>query len=233
MEKVKEFFKNNKIAVTIIIAVLLIAIIAVAIVLVQKNGEKKKEEQKNEAIKTAINDYMVAFNELDKNKMLAAVDSKAACAWANCEGDTSRFKEQYDKVTDEDKKTYEDNNISSRVEMLKSFYDNYLDYHKVELVSIEETKDIDGVEGLSKTTAKIKEMYSYDGQEQTQEQSVYFYIYNGKVVSMEEVTADGENVEENDMDTKDIDNDKEKDTKDKKDTKDNKEDKKDEKKPAA
>ena len=50
---------------------------------------------------------------------------------------------------------------------------------------------------------------------------------------MEEVTADGENVEENDMDTKDIDNDKEKDTKDKKDTKDNKEDKKDEKKPAA
>jgi len=42
-----------------------------------------------------------------------------------------------------------------------------------------------------------------------------------------------ENVEENDMDTKDIDNDKEKDTKDKKDTKDNKEEKKDEKKPAA
>lgn len=232
MEKVKEFFKNNKIAVTIIIAVLLIAIIAVAIVLVQKNGEKKKEEQKNEAIKTAINDYMIAFNELDKNKMLSAVDSKAACAWANCEADTSRFKEQYDKVTDEDKKTYEENNITSRVEMLKSFYDNYLDYHKVELVSIEETKDIDGVEGLSKSTAKIKEVYSYDGQEQTQEQSVYFYIYNGKVVSMEEVTADGENVDEIDDSIKDVEKDKE-DTKDVDNKEDKKDDKKDEEKPAA
>ena len=187
MEKGQEFFKNNKIAVTIISIVLLIAIVAVAVVLVQKNSEKKKEEEKNESIKNAISDYVVAYNELDKDKMLAAIDSKAACAWANCEADTTKFKEQYDKVTDEDKKSYENNNIVSKVEMLKTFYDTYLDYHKMELGEIKDTKDIDGVDGLVKSTATIKESYSYDGQEQASEQQVYFYIYNGKIVSMEEV----------------------------------------------
>lgn len=202
MEKVKEFFKNNKIAVTIITVVLLIAIIAVAVVLIQKNSEKKKEEEKNESIKNAISDYVVAYNELDKDKMLAAIDSKAACAWANCEADTTKFKEQYDKVTDEDKKSYEDNNIVSRVEMLKTFYETYLDYHKMELASIKDTKDIEGVDGLLKSTATIKESYSYDGQEQQSEQEVYFYIYNGKIVSMEEASKEDESNKSTDEENK-------------------------------
>ena len=81
----------------------------------------------------------------------------------------------------------------------------------MELGEIKDTKDIEGVDGLVKSTATIKESYSYDGQEQASEQEVYFYIYNGKIVSMEEVgkqDGSGDNTEKDNKEQTDTEKDK-------------------------
>lgn len=186
MEKLKEFFTKNKIVVIALAVVLVIALVAGIIFAILNNNSKKAAELEKAAIEQAINNYILAFNELNADKMINAVDSKAACAWSACGGDVTKFAECYSKVTEEEVLAYE-NDARNQVDMQKSFYGTYLDYYKIELTELTTCEKVAEVEGLVEAEGNLKTTFSYEGQEESDDSSVVFYLYNGKVVSMDDV----------------------------------------------
>lgn len=195
MEKLKEFFTKNKVVVIVLVAVLVIALVAGIIFAVINNNNKKEAELEKAAVEQAINNYILAFNELNADKMINAVDSKAACAWSACGGDVTKFAECYSKVTDEEVLAYE-NDARNQVDMQKSFYGTYLDYYKIELTDLATCEKVNEVDGLVKATGELKTTFSYEGQEESDSSKVMFYLYNNKVVSMDDVEEEQENVPE-------------------------------------
>lgn len=186
MEKLKEFFTKNKIVVIALAVVLVIALVAGIIFAILNNNSKKAAELEKAAIEQAINNYILAFNELNADKMINAVDSKAACAWSACGGDVTKFAECYSNVTEEEVLAYE-NDARNQVDMQKSFYGTYLDYYKIELTELTTCEKVAEVEGLVEAEGNLKTTFSYEGQEESDDSSVVFYLYNGKVVSMDDV----------------------------------------------
>ena len=186
MGKVKEVLSKNKVVVILIVIIILLAAVIGIKFALDKYNENKKEEETQANIKNAINEYMEAFNDLDTSRLLESIDLKAACAWSECEGNLDEFETVYGEITEEDIQEY-NSDLGSKIEMNKTFYEKYLDYHEIELTEINSYEDVDQVEGLVRVTAKITERYSYEGQEETLEENVYYYIYNGKLISMETI----------------------------------------------
>jgi len=189
MSKVKEFIGKNKIFIAIVVVLLIVAIVIAAVTISKKVSEKKERE----AIENTINSYMESFNSLDGDKMLETIDSKAAYAWSQCEGTESEkesgFKKAYDETSDDNIKTYE-NNLKSELKMLSTMYNKYLDYYKVELVEIKDITKVKDTEGLIKVKAKTKTTFSYQSKETTDDSDVIFYLYNGKIVTMDEDSSE-------------------------------------------
>lgn len=187
MKKVKEFIVKNKIF--MIVAVILIIAIAVIVgIKLHKDNVVKKEKA---AIKETVEKYMTAFNELNSENMLNTIDAKAAYAWSQCSGTTAekekQFKEEYDKTKDTDAESYI-NNMKNEIAMLSSIYEKYLDNYKVELADMEDFEEVEGVEGLVKVKAKTKTSFTYEGNENKSESDAVFYLYNGKIITMEDAS---------------------------------------------
>lgn len=204
MGKVKETLSKNRVVFIIILALIIIAAVVGIVIGVNKYNDNKKKEEEKKAIETAINNYMTAFNELDSTKMLESIDSKAAYAWSDCEGNLDEFKKAYDATSDEKIEEY-NSDMSSQIEILKNFYGKYLDYYRVELSEITDYENVENIDGMKKVTAKTKTTYSYEGSEESSEEEVYFYIYNNKIVTMESVPEDNTEDTTNEMVTNEAD----------------------------
>jgi len=195
MKKIKDLLLKNKVFV-IVALILLIAIAVLVGVNVHKNNVVKKEQ---EAIKETVEKYIAAFNDLDADKMFETIDPKAGYAWSQLDGTTSekegKFKEQLDKTTDTEAESYK-NNLKSEINVMKTVYSKYLENYKVELTNLEKHEKVDGVEGLIKVKAETKTSYTYDGKEDSTTGKVLLYLYNGKIVTMED-TKEENTTEEN------------------------------------
>ena len=192
MEKVKEFIVKNKIF--MIVALLLIIAIAVLVgIKVHKDNVAKREQ---EAIEQTIEKYVKSLSELKVDEMLDTVDVKAAYAWSQCKGSTAdekekEFKEQYDKTADNDVEAYK-NSMESEINMLKTIYEKYLKDYKAEIVEIGKYEPVQGIDGLIKIKGKTVTSFNFEGQENKTETEVIFYLYNGKIVMMEDASPDKE-----------------------------------------
>lgn len=100
MEKVKSVFSNVaawvKSHVAIVVAV--VAVIVVAVVAVNLIGGAKKN---------GIKKYLSAINSCKDEKILKAMNTKAAVAWDNAMGDIEKFKDELDDVDDDEVEAYE------------------------------------------------------------------------------------------------------------------------------
>lgn len=203
--------KNIKIIIIALVSILIIAAIVLIVAIVfnkaNDNEEEKiikeisieetnKMEAEERLAKITISNYIDAFNSLDSDKLLATIDLKAAAAWEKLTGTLEEkeksFLEKYMATTNEEVETYT-KNAKSEFSTQKSVYEKYLDNYKVTIEEMSNLEKVEGVEGLYKIKAKLITEYAYEGNPSRDESSAYFYLYNDKIVTLENENGTGVN----------------------------------------
>ena len=188
--------KNNDIRknILIVLGIIFAVIIIISTIsfyikpfgILEKNEESKEnvesaettEESNNYLYKITITNYMDAFNRLDITKMLALIDTKAACAWLKCDspdlpGKEKEFQNKYDSLTDNEIAIYT-NQLKDDVRVMKDMNSDNSEDNSITLIEIGDKEKVSGVDNLTKVKAKASD-----------ESKLLFYLYNDKIVSIE------------------------------------------------
>lgn len=139
-EAIKE--TSNKSKLWIIIVVVLVALVLAGVLIWMSANQNSGEK--------VFKDYMEAMIKGDTDKIMELTDLKATNAWINAGKDASKFKEEYDKIKDEEVKDLEDDYKKSLTSTL-SFANGQID---VNVISVEKTEDLGS--DLKKYKGKIK-----------------------------------------------------------------------------
>ena len=168
-EKKTNWFKSHM-AVCIISAVVVIAAVVAIVLLVGNKGGQSPED----VVKT----YVEAMQEGNSDKIMNVADIKGLYAWAKCGGDTSKFVEYYNKISDDEAKSYE--------KTAKTVFDTAMGFSKsfggiqMSINNIEKPEELD--KNLYKVRANVKVKASVFGVAQEQHQDITLVVYNGKLV---------------------------------------------------
>lgn len=118
--------------------------------------------------------YVNAMSEGNADKLMDIMDIKGAYAWKQCNGNTDKFVEEYNKVNDSDVNSYKDEikkSLDSAMGMLKAFGGV-----SIKLKNVETPEEL--TKGLYKVTANM-EMEAFG---QKQDQGTSLIVYNGKYI---------------------------------------------------
>lgn len=163
------WFKTHKTQ-CIIGAVVVVAIVAAVVIFMMMNtGNPEK----------TMEAYLKAMSSGDSEELLKITDLKGAAAWEKCNGKPEKFEEEYNKISDENAKKYEEqlkSVFSSATSLLKSLGTSYT----METESIE--KPVELGKNLYRVNAKVKIKMSIFGINQEQEKDESIVVYNGKFI---------------------------------------------------
>lgn len=186
MEKVKSVFSNVvawvKSHVAIVIAVVAVVIVAIVVLNLVGGG----------ASKGAINKYLSAVNSCKDEKILKAMNTKAAVAWSQASGDdkVEKFKDNLDDVDDDDVEAFE-KGIKDR------FDESDKGKEKIKLKSIVYSTKAKDDKNLTKVVCKVHvtskpDKEDDDGDDIWKKEKKFtasadsymtFYLYKNKVIS--------------------------------------------------
>ena len=168
-ETKQNWFKAHLVVCIISIVVVIAAVVGI-VLLVNNNGGQSPEK--------VIETYVAAMQEGNVDKIMSMTDVKGACAWAKCGRDASKFEEEYNKISDEDAKSYESttkSGLEAAIGMLKAFGGV-----EMSINSIEKPEEL--AKNLYKVKANVKMKVSVFGVNQEQEQDIMLAVYNGRFI---------------------------------------------------
>ena len=168
-EKKTNWFKSHM-AVCIISAVVVIAAVVAIVLLVGNKGGQSPED--------VVRTYVAAMQEGNTDKIMNITDVKGACAWAKCGQDASKFEDEYNKISDEDAKSYEKTartGLDTAMGLLKTFGGVEMSINNIE-------KPEEMAKNLFKVKATVKMKVSVFGVDQEQDQEMSLVVYNGRFI---------------------------------------------------
>lgn len=158
-----------------IFVVILVALVVACVALNLFGGKAKA--------KRTVKSYVSAVSSGKEEKIKKLMDAKGFLAWVECDGKASKFVEEYKDIDDDDDKIemYEDT-IDSIAESAAKQKDKY-DKYSIKVKKITEVKN-EG-KGLYKVKARVEKTTVDDGDKDTDNDKMIFYIYKGKIVNFE------------------------------------------------
>lgn len=168
--EVKQNWFKSHMPVCIIAGVVVIAAVVVVVFLLMNNGGQSPEK--------VVETYVQAMQEGNVDKLMNITDLKGAYAWYKCGKKAEKFEETYNKISDNDIKSYEKtfkSGLNTAFGMLKSFGGV-----QISINNMGKPEEIS--KGLYKIKANIKMKVSVLGTEQEQDQDLSLAVYNGKFI---------------------------------------------------